>query len=146
MMGKVLLARDAIELLSNKWRVAILQVLRDGPMRTNELQRAMREVSAKVLTQTLRGMERDGLIDHRTYDVMPPRVEYALTDMGASSIKPLQALSNWAKAHITERDFSRRKFDLATNAAALWTHDPLQSHKRQRDDGYPKVSKSPKGI
>ena len=82
---RALQSRDAIDLLSSKWRITILHVLRDGPLRTNVLQAAISEISPKVLTQTLRGMERDGLIDRHIYNVVPPRVEYALTDMGAAS-------------------------------------------------------------
>src|SRR5690242_9515703 len=88
-------SRDAIELLSDKWRIAILHLLKAGPARTAQLQRAMEEVSAKVLTQTLRGMERDGLIHRRVLSAAPPRVEYQLTAMGNSVIAPLRELCHW---------------------------------------------------
>jgi DNA-binding HxlR family transcriptional regulator len=114
---RALQSRDAIDLLSSKWRITILHVLRDGPLRTNVLQTAISEISPKVLTQTLRGMERDGLIDRHIYNVVPPRVEYALTDMGRSLIKPLQDLCHWAQAHVAERNAARKKFDLAAKAA-----------------------------
>ncbi len=110
---RALQSRDAIDLLSNKWRITVMHILRDGPLRTSEIQDAISEVSPKVLTQTLRGMERDGLIDRRIFTVVPPRVEYALTSMGRSLIKPLQDLCHWAKAHVAERDQARSKFDLA---------------------------------
>jgi DNA-binding HxlR family transcriptional regulator len=109
-------SRDAIELLSNKWRITILHVLRDGPLRTTDLQAAIPEISPKVLTQTLRGMERDGLIDRTIYRVVPPKVEYAVTAMGRSVIKPLQELCHWAKAHVAERDAARRRYDQAAGA------------------------------
>ena len=108
---RALQSRDAIELLSDKWRIAILHVLTPGPLRTGELQRAIEEVSPKVLTQTLRAMERDGLIDRRVFPVVPPRVEYELTDMGRSVLKPLRDLCHWAKAHVSQRDIARRRFD-----------------------------------
>jgi len=110
---RALESKDAIELLSSKWRITVLHILRDGPLRTSEIQCAINEVSPKVLTQTLRGMERDGLIDRQIFSVVPPRVEYALTNMGRSLIKPLQELCHWAKAHVTERDQARSRFDLA---------------------------------
>jgi len=110
---RALQSRDAIDLLSSKWRITILHVLRDGPLRTNVLQSAISEISPKVLTQTLRGMERDGLIDRHIHNVVPPRVEYALTDMARSVIKPLQDLCHWAQAHVAERNAARRRFDLA---------------------------------
>ncbi len=109
-------SRDAIDLLSYKWRIAVIHILRDGPLRTNEIQGAMSEVSPKVLTQTLRGMERDGLIDRLIFNVVPPRVEYELTTMGTSLIKPLQHLCHWAQEHIGERNQARNKFDLALMA------------------------------
>jgi DNA-binding HxlR family transcriptional regulator len=114
---RALQSGDAIELLSSKWRITVLHILRDGPLRTGEIQGAISEVSPKVLTQTLRGMERDGLIDRQIFNVIPPRVEYALTGMGRSLIKPLQDLCHWARAHVVERDQARSKFDLAANSS-----------------------------
>jgi len=115
--NRALQSRDAIELLSNKWRITVIHILREEPLRTNEIQSAVSEVSPKVLTQTLRGMERDGLIHREVFHVIPPRVEYGLTPMGKSLIKPLEDLCHWAKAHIEERDAARRKFDGATKAS-----------------------------
>lgn len=111
---RALQSRDAIDLLSNKWRIAIIHILRDGPLRTNEIQGAISEVSPKVLTQTLRGMERDGLIRREIFNVVPPRVEYELTNMGRSLIKPLVDLCHWAKGHLPERDQARSRFDLSS--------------------------------
>ncbi len=108
---RALQSGDAIELLSNKWRITVIHILRDGPLRTSEIQGAIEEVSPKVLTQTLRGMERDGLLNRHIYNVVPPRVEYGLTPMGRSLIKPLQELCHWAKSHIDERNAARAKFD-----------------------------------
>jgi DNA-binding HxlR family transcriptional regulator len=118
-MGKVLTFRDralqskdAIELLSNKWRITILHLLRNEPLRTSELQNAITEISPKVLTQTLRGLERDGLIRREVHTVVPPRVEYSLTNMGRSLLKPLEELCHWAQAHVHERDHARAQFDI----------------------------------
>jgi DNA-binding HxlR family transcriptional regulator len=110
--GRVLQSRDAIELVSDKWRISIVHVLAAGTQRSGELQRAVQEVSSKVLTQTLRGMERDGLVYRRVHTVVPPRVEYELTSMGKSVIVPLRELCHWAKAHVPERDRARREFDM----------------------------------
>ncbi len=106
-------SRDAIELLADKWRIVVLHLLRNGVLRTHELQEAIEGISAKVLTQTLRGMERDGLITRTAYPTAPSRVEYELTDMGRSVIKPVQELCHWARAHVAERDAARARFDLA---------------------------------
>jgi len=104
-------SRDAVELLSDKWRITLLHLLTPGPQRAKALQQAVTKISPKVLTQTLRGMERDGLISRKTYASVPPRVEYQLTDMGASLIAPLKTLCLWAEAHAEERNRARREFD-----------------------------------
>ena len=111
---RALQSRDAIELLSNKWRITVIHILREESLRTSEIQSAIAEVSPKVLTQTLRGLERDGLVHRDIHNVVPPRVEYGLTPMGRSLIKPLEDLCHWAKAHIGERDAARNKFDTAS--------------------------------
>lgn len=110
---RALQSREAIDLLSNKWRITVLSVLREGPLRTGDIQRALREVSPKVLTETLRGMERDGLIDRRIFAIVPPHVEYGLTEMGRSLLKPLRELCLWAEAHAGARDEARSRFDRA---------------------------------
>jgi len=110
-------SRDAIELLAEKWRIAILHVLEDGALRTHQLQSALNGVSPKMLTQTLRGMERDGLVQRTIHPVAPPHVEYKLTKMGKSVIKPLRTVCHWAEAHVAERDAARARFDLAAKSA-----------------------------
>jgi DNA-binding HxlR family transcriptional regulator len=109
--ARALQSREAIELVSDKWRITILHVLAPGPLRTGQLQRAIKEVSQKMLTQTLRRMERDGLISRKIYPVVPPRVEYQLSEMGGSLIAPLRDLCHWAEAHVKERDRARHEFD-----------------------------------
>jgi DNA-binding HxlR family transcriptional regulator len=111
--ARALQSRDAIELLSNKWRITILHLLTPGPLRANALQRAIPQVSSKMLTQTLRGMERDGLIQRDVQTVVPPHVEYQLTTMGESIIPLLRNLCLWAKANATTRDEARIRFDQA---------------------------------
>jgi DNA-binding HxlR family transcriptional regulator len=108
---RALQSRDAIELLSSKWRVTVLHLLGLGPLRANALQRAMNTVSPKVLTQTLRGMERDGLIERRVRKVVPAHVEYALTAMGTAVVPHLRALCVWAEAHAGKRDEARARYD-----------------------------------
>lgn len=70
-------SRDAVELLSHKWRITVLHLLTSGALRNGELQAATEPISPKVLTETLRGLERDGLIERKVYAVVPPRVEFA---------------------------------------------------------------------
>jgi DNA-binding HxlR family transcriptional regulator len=104
-------SRDAVELLSDKWRTTLLHLLTPGPQRAKASQQAVTKISPKVLTQTLRGMERDGLISRKVYASVPPRVEYQLTEMGSSLIPPLKALCLWAKAHEEGRNQAQREFD-----------------------------------
>jgi DNA-binding HxlR family transcriptional regulator len=108
---RALQSRDAIELLSNKWRVTLLHLLTTGTMRANELQRAIPQISPKMLTQTLRGLERDGLILREIRNAIPAHVEYELTKMGESVIPLLRTLCHWAKANARNRDEARRRFD-----------------------------------
>ena len=102
---RALQSRDAIELIADKWRIPILHVLSPAPLRSGELQKAMADVSPKVLTQTLRRMERT------VYAVVPPKVEYQITGMGRSLLAPLRELCLWAKEHGKERDRARHDFD-----------------------------------
>jgi DNA-binding HxlR family transcriptional regulator len=82
--SRVLESQDAVELLAPKWRSTRVHLLRYGSLRTSELQSAVEEVSAKVLTQTLHAIERDGLIERNLRPVALPQVEYGLTEMGAT--------------------------------------------------------------
>jgi DNA-binding HxlR family transcriptional regulator len=103
---RALQSKDAIGLLANKWRITILHILREGPLRTREIQTAIPEVSPKMMTQTLRGMERDGLLVREVYNSGTRHVEYRLTPMGTSLIPPLQELCRWAKANVKSRDLA----------------------------------------
>jgi len=108
--GRALESRDAIELLSSKWRIAVLHLLSLGSLRTRDLQRALNQVSPKVLIQTLRGMERDGLVERTVFSASALRVEYRLTEMGQSVLGPLRELCLWAQANRGRRDAARRMF------------------------------------
>ena len=112
---RALQSNDAIELLANKWRITILHILREGPLRTREIQTAIPEVSPKMMTQTLRGMERDGLLVREVHNTGSRHVEYRLTPMGTSLIPPLQELCRWAKANVKSRDHARERFDHLQN-------------------------------
>lgn len=92
-------ARFATELFANTWLPVVVYVLRDGPMRPGELRTAIGGVSQKVLTQTLRRMERLTLVTRRRYAEAPPRVEYELTPAGQDLLVPILALGAWADRH-----------------------------------------------
>jgi DNA-binding HxlR family transcriptional regulator len=105
------LIRDSICLLSSKWAVDLLLALGDGTRRYHELLEDLEPISEKVLTQTLRAMERDGLVARRVHAEVPPRVEYALTPLGATLAPPLKALGTWSLAHGKRVDEARERFD-----------------------------------
>jgi DNA-binding HxlR family transcriptional regulator len=116
---RALQSKDAIELLANKWRITILHILREGPLRTRDIQTAIPEVSPKMMTQALRGMERDGLLVREAHTTGTRHVEYRLTPMGTSLIPPLQALCRWAKANVRKRDQARERFDRLENMKSV---------------------------
>lgn len=92
-------ARTAIEVIANKWSVVTLYALKDGPKRHNELVALSGGISRKVLTQTLRRLQSNGLIDRQRYAEAPPRVEYSLTPLGRTLQEPIAMLTEWALTH-----------------------------------------------
>ncbi|GAA0898856.1 winged helix-turn-helix transcriptional regulator [Virgisporangium aurantiacum] len=92
-------ARLAVDLFGNSWLTVIVYTLRDGPKRPSELRRAIGDISQKMLTQTLRRMERMTLVERHRYREAPPRVEYRLTDAGRDLLIPILALGAWVDRH-----------------------------------------------
>lgn len=84
-----------INLISNKWKVLIIRELLSGTKRFGELRRGIGEISQKVLTENLRSMESDGIVDRMEYDETPPRVEYRLSELGDSMKPVIEAMQNW---------------------------------------------------
>jgi len=97
--------------IGDKWSVLVIVLLADGPRRFNELKRMIGGISQRMLTLTLRGLERDGHVTRTIFPTIPPRVDYELTELGRGLIKPMQALGQWAMAHIQEIERARTKFD-----------------------------------
>ncbi|MGW2227686.1 winged helix-turn-helix transcriptional regulator [Streptomyces formicae] len=91
--------RAVFELLVNKWTGLAITALEDGPRRFGELRRKLEGVSPKVLTQTLRRLEENGLVRRTVYAEVPPRVEYELTDLGRGALEPLAHLRTWIRAN-----------------------------------------------
>ncbi|HHD7476756.1 TPA: winged helix-turn-helix transcriptional regulator [Klebsiella oxytoca] len=104
-------ARDALALISGKWVMLILPALAEGPMRNGELMRKIEGISQKVLTQTLRQLERHGLVFRVDYGEKPACVEYSLTEVAESLVSTLKALDRWAELHFPELDATRRRYD-----------------------------------
>jgi DNA-binding HxlR family transcriptional regulator len=98
--------------MSSKWSVDVLLALGDGSRRYHELLADLEPISEKVLTQTLRAMERDGLIGRRVHAEVPPRVDYALTPLGATLAAPMRALGAWSLARGRHVEAARERFDM----------------------------------
>jgi DNA-binding HxlR family transcriptional regulator len=95
-------SRQLLDLIADKWSVLIIYSLSDGTLRFSDLRRAIGGISQKMLTQTLRRLEADGLINRKIYASVPPIVEYSLTPLGLTLLEPLNALCRWAQEHIDE--------------------------------------------
>jgi DNA-binding HxlR family transcriptional regulator len=105
-------AREMLVRVADKWSMYVIHVLADaGPLRFSELRRRVDGVSQRMLTVTLRGLERDGLVHRAMYPEVPPRVEYALTPLGATLREIVRALIEWSGAHLAEVDAARARYD-----------------------------------
>ncbi|MAN78497.1 MAG: transcriptional regulator [Rhizobiales bacterium] len=99
------------ERIGDKWTIMIVGALSRGPMRFNALQRSIPGLSHKMLTTTLRGLERDGLVTRTAFATIPPRVDYELTEQGCSLHEPLITLASWARSQRSYIEASRKGFD-----------------------------------
>src|ERR1700757_2028259 len=100
-------SRLVLDRIADKWTALVIQILARGTMRYAELQRAIGGISQKMLTQTLRSLERDGLVQRKVHPVVPPKVEYSLTRLGRTLIEPLHALCRWSERHLAELQANR---------------------------------------
>src|SRR6202023_1501104 len=97
--------------VGDKWSVFVIMLLGNGPRRFNEIKRMVGGISQRMLTLTLRGLERDGLVTRTVFPTIPPRVDYELTDLGRGLSKPVEALGRWAIDHQTEIQAARTRYD-----------------------------------
>lgn len=102
---------EVLNRVGDKWSMRVVMNLGKGPMRFNELRRAIASISQRMLTRTLRGLERDGLVSRTVTPSVPPRVDYALTDLGRSLSVPVAALGDWALQNRLAVEESRQAFD-----------------------------------
>lgn len=112
--------RPVVEILariSDKWTVMVVNQLAGGTMRFSELKREINGISQKMLTTTLRGLEYDGLVTRKVFPVVPPRVDYELTDLGRELQVPLQHLGNWAVSNRDRILAAREQFNERSGAA-----------------------------
>ena len=97
--------------VGDKWTVLIVVLLGDGAKRFNEIRRMVPGISQRMLTFTLRGLERDGLVTRTVFPTTPPRVDYELTKLGSTLWEAVEPLSSWARAHVSGILKSRKQFD-----------------------------------
>lgn len=103
--------RHVLDLIGNRWAVLIFGLLEDRPKRFSEMLHEIVGISQKMLTQTLRNLERDGLVTRTVYAEVPPRVEYALTPLGQTLIEPLTAIRAWAETNIDHVTAAQMRYD-----------------------------------
>jgi DNA-binding HxlR family transcriptional regulator len=103
--------REVLDRVGDKWSVLVIVLLGQRMHRFNELHRAIEGISQRMLTLTVRALERDGLVSRTVYATVPPRVEYELTELGRTLLVPLEALNAWALAHRGDIQAAREKHD-----------------------------------
>lgn len=104
-------SRKSLARIANKWTAMIVTVLAGKQLRFTDIRTALDGISGKVLTETLRDLERDGLVERQAYAEVPPRVEYRLTPLGRTLYDPLRALVDWAELHVPEVLAAREHYD-----------------------------------
>src|ERR1700756_344847 len=104
--------------VGDKWSVFVIMMLGDGPKRFNEIKRMVGGISQRMLTLTLRGLERDGLVKRTIFPTIPPRVEYELTPLGRSLWAAVEPLGSWAQGHVADIKKAQDRFDKRTKP--LW--------------------------
>ena len=109
---------EVLDRVGDKWSVLVVATLGDGPKRFNELRRAIASISQRMLTLTLRGLERDGLVTRTMFPTIPPRVDYELTALGCSLLTPVNALGAWARQNRQQIQQARAQFDAAESRRA----------------------------
>ncbi|MFZ3216106.1 MAG: helix-turn-helix domain-containing protein [Candidatus Acidiferrales bacterium] len=114
--GECLAIREVLNRVGDKWSVLVVTLLGDGKKRFSELRRTTEGISQRMLTLTLKGLERDGLITRTVYSTIPPRVEYQLTKLGSSLLLPITGLRDWASQNRQSIQAAREKYDARAGA------------------------------
>lgn len=102
---------EVLSRVGDKWTILVVSAMGDGPKRFNELRRALGSISQRMLTLTLRGLERDGLVTRTVFPTIPPRVDYELTKLGRSLLEPVSGLGLWARQNRLAIQEARDRFD-----------------------------------
>ena len=108
---------DILQRVGDKWTVLVVGKLGEGQMRFNELRTAVGGISQKMLTTTVRGLERDGVVTRSVFRTIPPRVDYELTDLGYELLEPVNRLGEWARKNTARVNAARARFDAAVVGA-----------------------------
>lgn len=104
-------AREILHRVGDKWSVYVIDRLGGGSLRFSELRRSIGGITARMLTVTLRGLERDGLVTRTLHPVIPPRVDYELTPMGTTLLQTIEQLIDWADSHVADIYAARAAYD-----------------------------------
>lgn len=115
---------EVLDRVGDKWTVMVVGVISGGPQRFNTILRTIGGVSHRMLTLTLRGLERDGLVTRTLYPTIPPKVEYELTELGSSLIVPLRALSSWGRKNRPAIEEARARYDELAEVEASRSQSP----------------------
>ena len=111
------LTLEIMDLVGDKWTLLLVYILGDGALRFSELRRRGQPISQKMLTQTLRGLERYGMVDRRVLPTAPPQVEYSLTGLGRTFLSAASVICGWTRDNLPELQAARARFDEAKAAA-----------------------------
>ena len=106
---------EVLSRVGDKWTILVVSELGNGPRRFNEIRRALGSISQRMLTLTLRGLERDGLVTRTVFPTIPPRVDYELTKLGRSLLEPVSGIGLWARQNRAAIQQARMRFDTATD-------------------------------
>ncbi len=110
-VGECLRFAPILSHIGDKWSILIVTLLGDGPRRFNDIKRSVPGISQRMLTLTLRNLERDGLVTRTVFPTIPPRVDYELTALGHSVRAPVQVVVDWVQTHLREIEAARLQFD-----------------------------------
>lgn len=118
-------SRGLLDRIGDRWTVLVILTLQDGPLRFSQIRRRIDGISQKMLTQTLRSLEADGLVERTVFAEVPPHVEYELSELGGTLLEPLDALFEWARSHMPQVLAARRE---ASGGEQEPGHDPERVH------------------
>ena len=130
---------ETLARIGDKWTLLVVELLADGPMRFNEIRRTIGNISQRMLTLTVRGLERDGLVTRTVHPTIPPRVDYELTKLGRTLREPVMAIANWARKHRPAIVEARKVFDAGGTARPSHRREPRRAPALLRS---PRVSRS----